>query len=206
MRRRLQELGFWFVDIPRTSSTAIRAALYRRHGKLFGRPSHSQGLGMGLVPPHLPAQWVEHQVGAETWNTLYRFSIVRNPFERVVSLYVFLRANGKMQTTDFSDYVTSLVSGGGFDYHGHYLDNSGYLLDASGDLMVDDVFRFEDRAGAMPLIAEKTACPELLHPGKETYKTERTHYSAYFDMTSRRRVEDYFAADLERFGYRFEAA
>ncbi len=131
---------------------------------------------------------------------------MRNPFERVVSLYVFLRANGKMQTTAFSDYVSSLVSGRGFDYHGHYLDNSGYLLDEEGELMVNDVFRFEERARFMPLIADKTGCPELLQTGKVMYKTERQHYSEYFDAISRRRVEDYFAADLERFGYRFESA
>ena len=161
---------------------------------------------MGLIPPHLPAQIAAQQLGLESWNALYRFSIVRNPFERVVSLYTFLRQNGKMQNMPFGDYVRSLVSGNGFDYHGHYLDNCGYLLDGNGDLMVDDVFRFEDRNSAMPLIAQKTGCPELVGGGEKTYQTERRHYSSYFDAASRQLVESYFAHDLERFAYRFESA
>lgn len=160
---------------------------------------------MGLIPPHLPAQVAAEALGMETWNRLYRFSIVRNPFERVVSLYVFLRQNGKMLQTEFPDYVASLVSGKGFDYHGHYLDNCGYLYDEQDQLMVSEVFRFEQREQVMPLVAAKTGCPELAEPAKATYQTNRKHYSAYYDATSRRQVENHYALDLERFGYRYES-
>ena len=203
VNQRLREIGFWFVDIPRTSSTAIRLAFYQRHGKLFGKPSNSQGIGRGLIPPHVPAVELRDQLDADIWDGLYKFTIIRNPFERVLSLYLFLQSNGKLSQLPFTDYVKKLV-GHEYDYHGHYMSNSGYICDKDGNLLVDDVFRFEDRAQVMPLIAKKTSCPELASGGEKTYQTQHGHYSQYYDASTRKRVEDFFQEDFERFSFHFE--
>ena len=201
--RRLQEIGFWFVDIPRTSSTALRLAFYRRFGKLFGKPSNSQGLGMGLIPPHVPASDIRSQVGPDLWDSLYTFSLVRNPFDRLLSLYHFLRANGKLTNQSFPQYVAR-VSQGGFDYHGHSKSNLGYLTDDQGRVLVNDVFRFEDSEAAMTIIAARTGCPEILAEGTRVCATSADHYSHYYDEATRGLVERMFQDDLDHFGYRFE--
>ena len=204
VRSRLREMGFWFVDIPRTSSTSLKLAFYKKYGKVFGRPSASQGIGMGLIPPHLPARLLREQLGGELWESLYSFSIIRNPFERALSLFQFLQNNGKLTGWTFGRYVDQLVRPGGFDYHGHYLSNCGYLCDKDGRLLVKEVFRFEDRDAAMQTIAERTRCPELIQAQTKTYATDSRHYSHYYDETSRRKIEAYYQDDIERFGYRFE--
>ena len=114
VRSRLKEMGFWYVDIPRTSSTTLKLAFYKKYGKVFGKPSPSQGIGMGLIPHHLPAQSLREQLGAGLWDSLYTFSIVRNPFERALSLFQFLQKNGKLQGWTFGRYVDQLVRPGGF--------------------------------------------------------------------------------------------
>lgn len=204
--RRIDEIGFWYVDIPRTSSTALRLAFYRRYGRLFGKPSNSQGLGSGLIPPHVPAREVRDQLGSGRWERLYTFSIIRNPFERLLSLHRFLRANGKLSGVTFSEYVRQLADGRGFTYHGHHLSNFGYLADPDGRLLVTDVFRYENRDRDIAIIAERTRCPELLERKARVYQTGSDHYSRYYDAATRRRVETLFADDLHQFGYRFEEA
>lgn len=37
MRRRIQDAGFWFVDIPRTGSTSLKQALGELYGEAFGK-------------------------------------------------------------------------------------------------------------------------------------------------------------------------
>jgi len=204
VRSRLREIGFWFVDIPRTSTTTLKLAFYKKYGKLFGKPSASQGIGMGLIPHHLPARMVQDQVGIELWDSLYTFAIVRNPFERSLSLFLFLQKNGKLKGWTFGRYVDQVVQQGGFDYHGHYLSNCGYLCNTEGDLLVTEVFQFEQRDEAMKVIASKTACPELLNTARKTYASGSHHYSHYYDASSRRKIENYYRDDIERFGYRFE--
>ncbi|HMB61083.1 MAG TPA: sulfotransferase family 2 domain-containing protein [Xanthomonadales bacterium] len=204
VRSRLKEMGFWFVDIPRTSSTSLRLAFYGKYGKLFGKPSASQGIGMGLIPPHVPARLLREQVGAALWDSLYTFSIVRNPFERALSLFQFLQKNSKLKGWTYGRYVDQLVRPGGFDYHGHYLSNCGYLCDADGALLVKEVFRFEQREQAMNVIAARTDCPEIARNQTRTYATGLRHYSHYYDALTRRKIEDFYRDDLERFGYRFE--
>lgn len=203
VRRRLREIGFWYVDIPRTSSTALRLAFYRRYGRLFGKPSNSQGIGSGLIPPHVPARELRDQLGAELWDGLYTFSIIRNPFERVLSLYQFLRANGKLAGLSFTDYVRQLSSSEDFDYHGHYLSNFGYLTDVGGRLLVREVFRYENRAADIAVIAERTRCPELLQRTRRVYETGADEYRHRYDAETRHRVEQLFADDLREFGYSF---
>ncbi len=204
VRQRLQETGFWFVDIPRTSSTTLKLVFYRKYGKLFGNPSASQGIGMGLIPHHLPAHHLREQLGAEFWESLYTFSIVRNPFERALSLFQFLQNNGKLKGWTFGRYVDQLIRPGGFQYHGHYLSNCGYVCDADGIVLVKEVFRFEDRDQAMANIAKATSCPEIASSDKKTYQTGHDHYSQYYDSVSRRKVEKFYRDDMDRFGYRFE--
>ena len=206
VRGRLREIGFWFVDIPRTSTTTLKLAFYKRHGKLFGKPSASQGIGAGLIPHHVPALLMREQLGADLWDSLYTFSIVRNPFDRVLSLFLFLQGNGKLRGWTFARYVDQLGQPGGYEYYGHYLGNCGYLCDEQGDLIVSEVFRFEEREAAMSSIAAKTGCEELRKEGRQAYKTEHKHYSYYYDAPSRQRVENFYRDDLERFGYRFETA
>jgi len=206
VRRRLQEIGFWFVDIPRTSSTTLKLAFYKKHGKLFGKPSASQGIGMGLIPHHLPARLVREQLGVDLWDSLYTFTIIRNPFERALSLFLFLQKNGKLKDWTFKRYVDQLVRPDGFDYHGHSLSNCGYLCGEQGQLLVREVFRFEERTEAMKVIASKTSCPELTKSENKAYETGHRHYSHYYDAATRRKLERFYRDDMERFGYQFERA
>lgn len=205
VRNRLRDIGFWFVDIPRTSSTTLKLAFYRRYGKVFGKPADGPGIGMGPVPHHLPARLTREQVGPELWDSLYTFSIVRNPFERSVSVFHFLQKHGKLQGWTFPRYVDQVIRPGGFDYHGHYLSNCGYVCDTDGRLLVSEVFRFEQRDEAMASIAAKTACPELVENRSRNYESGSNHYSQYYNPVTRRKIESYYRDDLERFGYTFES-
>jgi len=89
----VQQTGFWFVDIPRTSSTSIRALL----GERFGFP-HGKRNTFGQVPRtpmswllvnHTPASVARIVIGEELWDRLTTFAVVRHPCTWARSLYLY---------------------------------------------------------------------------------------------------------------------
>ena len=72
----LDDLGLIFVHITRTGGTSIEVAL--------------AGQDWWQISPqtkHLSARQIRIQVGEEKWSDYFKFSIVRNPWDRVVSMF-----------------------------------------------------------------------------------------------------------------------
>ena len=46
---------------------------------------------------HMPAQMIKRQIGEEIWHNYFKFSIVRNPFTKLISAYYFFKNLEKKQ-------------------------------------------------------------------------------------------------------------
>ena len=216
VRQRLQETGLWFVDIPRTSSTALKQALAQNFGKLYGKRGVRQGVQRGLVPDHTPAASMREQLGGELWDRLRTFSIVRNPWDRTLSLYLYRTRIEGDTDVPFEAYVERLhahrtAAGDAepdplFRYAGHHLGCADFLLDEDGHLAVTEVVRFEQREEELAELAQRWNLRLLAQGQPRIGATGHRHYSTYYGPQSRRWVAEAYAEDVERWGYRFEAA
>jgi len=82
-----------FVHIPKTAGTSIEAefniceacVLSGEVFNFFDKPSIA-------VYKHADLNFIKWLWGNEIYNSYYRFSIVRNPFDRIISMYWFFRA------------------------------------------------------------------------------------------------------------------
>lgn len=89
-----------FVHIPRTGGTSLRHMLHKH--------LDTETKGMGAVFPdkrgHLPA-WKHAE--RPDWEDTYSFAVVRNPFDRAVSLWSYCRKAGGAQLwgENFADWV-----------------------------------------------------------------------------------------------------
>ena len=214
VRQRLQETGLWFVDIPRTSTTAIKQALAQNFGKLYGKRGVRQGVQRGLVPDHTPAALMREQLGSGLWDGLRTFSIVRNPWDRILSLYLYRTRIEGDTDVPFEEYVERLHAHRTaadddspdplFRYHGHHYGCADFLLDEDGQLAVARVVRFEQRDQELADLAREWNLRVLAHGQARIGATGHHHYSAYYDAERRRLLEEAYADDVERWAYRFE--
>ena len=91
----LKKQGLFFIDIPRTSSTSIRAEL----GRCFGiahRKSERRAikvLRLQLSRDHWPAEKMRQFLGPSLWEKLFTFTVVRNPWDRTLSFYRHVKRN-----------------------------------------------------------------------------------------------------------------
>ena len=145
--------------------------------------------------------WFNNGVLGRGWAyrpPFYVFSAVRNPFDRVVSAWKFLKATRDRPLEEVllhppsSSYV-----------HVHLTrPQIASLRTADGSLVTDDLVRFESLQADFDRVCDRLGKPRVLIPHANAGPRE-AGYRQYFNAESRRLAEELFKDDLETFGYDF---
>ena len=211
LRKNVAEHGFWFIDIPRTSSTSIRTELGKNFGPLYGKEGaldRNYRIKNGFAS-HVPAVHMREILGQPLWEDTFTFSLVRNPWDRLVSLHHYATAAGEFpRDLSFREFILQFKSP---RYilrpsvhalpHYHY-GACDYLEDEQGELLVKFVGRYENRVQDLAFIARQINFPGLGQLFTQQI-SQRGHYSEYYDPETRDIVGCVYRDDIERFGYSF---
>jgi hypothetical protein len=184
----LDDLGLIFVHIARTGGTSIETAL--------------AGQDWWQVSPftkHLSARQIRIRAGEEKWANYFKFSLVRNPWDRVVSMF----ATGWWMSDDrqpdaeaeFEFFVKNLAP------HPHEIYSSLMYSDIINEKL-DVTIRYEALQQGFDMVCEAINRPTMLLGRVES--RERLHYSTYYTDTTRRLVGELFKKDIEDYQYVFE--
>jgi|APSaa5957512493_1039668.scaffolds.fasta_scaffold53507_2 chondroitin 4-sulfotransferase 11 len=155
----------------------------------------------------------------EEYKNYFKFGFVRNPYERLVSVY-HGRTQGKLVTVDlelskysFSESV-KLLEDGVMRYcvpllASHLLGckcepipcNRPWYLDEVQKIGLDFIGRCEHFQSDFNTICDKIGIPgqQLPHENASKHK----HYTEYYDEETKQIVAEKYAKDIEYFGYRF---
>ena len=197
--------GFVFIHVPKTAGRSLAQVLQTRGPRFASMPDliDASGDRAGIRHPnHLRARDVAAWLGPETWARLHSFGLVRNPWDRMVSIYAFARQHrpharhAEARAVDFRGFVEA---SGRQDLR----PQSEWLCDAAGELMVSEVFRFEDLATAYPTILRRCGIGEPGAMPHENVSKRTADYRGFYDNALAERVREAFAEDIERFGYSF---
>jgi hypothetical protein len=135
------------------------------------------------------------------WNSIFKFTFVRNPWDKLVSSYLHQGAR-KAKWKDcldfegFEHYVLSL-SGFGKQHRFTHID---------GKLEVDFVGKFENYTEDISYVFKKIGLEEYLenfpHKRKNTFEGRRPHFSHYYSNARvRNKVRPFLSEDANLFGY-----
>jgi len=145
---------------------------------------------------HMPANRVKNLVGKEVWDSYFKFSIERNPWDKVVSGYHFALRNPKNEMP-FDDWVkTQLKSSDGTNF---------YMID--DEYVLDHMIRYENLREDFGQIMKKLGIdnpPELPRAKSEFRKNNNKPYQTYYTSEMRGYVAKKFATPIKLFGYSFE--
>lgn len=210
---------FLFVHIPKTGGTSLRAALkpllYRDPWYYLmwfpQRLSHWTGhRTVSKFPRHSKIIAAKEMLPPEIFESLFKFSVVRNPWDMQVSSFHHLHKEHPEAVEglkDFKDFVRHKLSPDR-DPNPH-LDVSGtpqmdFLCDLHGNILVDDVVRFEDLHDDYERVVRKIGLkspPALPHKRKGKRKSD---YRTYYDDDTAAIVAESYKADIDQFDYRFD--
>lgn len=197
-----------FIHIPKCGGGTIEELIW-------GWPRKTSDLWMGFVSTHenkyqtgglqhLLGRQVREEVGAETYGAYFKFSMVRNPWDRAWSQFHYMKAR-----PDLMEYIGMREHDGFRTYldliprrlHVQWEQQHRFVLDDNGDLIVDHVGRFENFSAEVHSVLRRLGidCGGLPHLNRSEHAPYRDAYSAEeIDM-----VRSLYAKDIELFGYTF---
>ena len=203
--------GFWFVDIPRTSSSSIRSELGKRFGKAHGKRNiiEKEHSSNQFLPDHMPAREMRDFLGHSKWNRIFTFTVVRNPWDRICSMYHYRRKMGNIPGAwGFRDYVLALgkasLKNEYFSYHGYRYGASKYVLGEDGEIIVDFIAKYENRLHDLQLIASRLNFRELGQLHIQSAAPRNRNYSEFYDSETREIIRSLYKEDIELFDYKFD--
>jgi hypothetical protein len=194
---------FLFVHIPKTAGNSIQSALRDySEDQLVALRKEQDGIErFGLRNPnyqikkHSTLGEYRDALGNEQFRSLYKFTCVRNPWDRMVSYY--FTPTQSPETWDrkkFRKIIFEAVS------VGDYLRLDEDEEDPFGN--VDSIIRFENLADDFRAVCGTLGILPTALPRYN--RSSREHYSKYYDEELRELVRKRFAAEIQRFGYTFD--
>ncbi len=205
---------FVFLAYPRTASTSMR--------DLLDPFCEVRSVHIDEVTPdhpfyhHISAAELRTIFHARGWDwSMYRkFAVVRNPYDRVVSLYHHHDRHyrsavpgwrgladrwGKVlrRRSRFARYVAELDPARRL-----HRPLSSFLGDENGRWLVDEVLRFESLDVEVPRLLSTLGLSGAIMP-RLNESRHRLSYRRYYNRRSRDCVARLYAEDIGRFGYAF---
>ena len=186
--RRRYGLGFVFIHIPKTGGTSVNRAL-------------------GLCHEHKTALEYRQWLGQTAWDRKFKFTFVRNPWDKVVSYFNFKQQQKDVRFVAlcFSEYLRQVFVARNHAYYAdfpeRYLPQFDWISDTKGNLIVDFVGRFESINEDFGKICERIGRPGLKLPHENA--SSRGEYRSYYKNGDAQIVADWYKKDIEQFGYTF---
>ncbi len=197
------EKRFLFVHIHKTAGNSIQSILRRySEDEIVSARAHQDGIErFGVRNPnyeikkHSTLSEYRAALGEAQFRSLYKFTCVRNPWDRMISLYFSpSRERTQWNRKLFKKLLSNTLS---------VADHLRLEKDDPDPFSnVDRVMRFEALATDF-----RSVCAELGIPGAPLpnyNRSRREHYSKYYDDELRELVKRRFASEIERFGYTFD--
>lgn len=150
LKNAFRKNGLIFIHIPKSAGSSVSKILYKRN--------------MG----HHPASELKRRM-PKLFNDMYKFSIVRNPYKRLISTYDFIKSKGTTHGwvnwykeyddksfNNFQSFVLDWLPKYGIDKTGLLLKKqSSYLFDEKDSSLVDFIGRLEDLEDVNIILSKK---------------------------------------------------
>lgn len=175
---------------------------------------------------HMSPSEIRLKIGDDIWNSYLKITIVRNPFDQVISRFYWdqSRKKGELQVSIRSMIQTRRISFReiktlskkyieylNYDFNNlvelydeSYI-NSRFYFDLEGNPICDYYIRYENLDYDYHKFCKIVGMPYIELPKtKSQTRKNRKHYSFYYNQNSKVKIELLTKNEIDFFGYKFE--
>ena len=200
-----------FVHIPKTGGTSVEDLIWpdktaRTEGELWGGliDKHRNKYQTGGLQ-HLLARQILLEVGKEEFSGCFSFAMVRNPWDKAVSQYIFMdkredlrQIAGMKKGDSFKKYLSLIPK----KTHVQWAPQIDFTHDANGGQLVNYIGRFESFAETVHHVLGVLGMQADAIPHEK--RGSRRPYQEYYDAEAREMLGEMYAADIDTFAYAFD--
>lgn len=200
------ENKFIFIHIPKTGGTALSEILLEG-GAASIEPDEKYKIGhrkdQSLV--HMTFQELSKDLNS-SFEDYYKFTIIRNPWDRAVSLWASKFKNKGWSFVQFLNIIENKdqkILDKVFINHniGRSMIRPQHdFVFINNKNMLDKVYRFEDFENSVEHIKNKLGFEKEI---EKINASKRTHYSDYYNEKTKRQIEKIYKKDIITFDYSF---
>ncbi len=196
---------FLFIHVPKTGGNSIQNVLKcYSEDEIVINGTHQDGIErFGLRNPryevskHSPLSQYQSVMEPDIFNALFKFAVIRNPWDMLVSFYFSPHGGVQEWNRDgFLNLVKNIPTMRYFITGLH--SRPQQRLDSDTDFLM----RFERLDQDFKFVCEKIGIPHVQLPHRN--KSERAHYSNYYDEELKEVVRNKFREEIAFGEYRFE--
>jgi len=212
----VHELKCVYIHIPKTAGVSLV------HSMLTSILGYETAGEIGYLPNNLKCQFelrgkqkhklaryfVPEDISRGLWNSYYKFTVVRNPWDRVVSEFHWRHSlSHRKPSSDFKEFILyckkridDKTNKANDIYWTHAQTQKSFITDHDNNIILDDIFRFENITEDVNTIGVKLGITMKLH----LYNTSKhTNYKDYYNTETKQMIESLYKEDIEEFSYEF---
>ncbi|NNE62522.1 MAG: sulfotransferase family 2 domain-containing protein [Gammaproteobacteria bacterium] len=148
---------------------------------------------------HIPARKLKLRLPDQVWNNYFRFCVVRNPWDRVLSQYHWrYRLVSEDERPSLDEFLESR--------HVRSLVRKGYnLYTINGEVQVHKICRYENLIQDLEQVRQELQLPSKIElPGaKSGFRKDRRHYREVLNDSQGRRITELFQEEVSLMDYSF---
>ena len=165
-----------------------------------------RGMNASEVSPkffnHISAGKLRDYVGVELWQEYFKFTVIRNPFDRLVSAFFHFHKHRNAAQYNAATGSDPEIFRSWIDARMFGRDHGAYLID--GKVAVDYFIRYENLNDGLQFVCDKIGAPfniARLPRLKSEYRDRTLKTKDFYDKTSEALVREAFKFEFDYFNY-----
>lgn len=194
-----------FVHIPKTGGQSVELVFLEAHklrwrsrNDLLLRHSTDRSRGPSRLAHLYAHEYSDHgYIDAADFRKYFKFAIVRDPYQRLMSEYRYRKSWQRMSIDQF---LAVTFDNDWSDSARHLVPQVKYLKDAQGGMLVDEIVRFENLTAELAPVFRRIFGEDRELPHRNSSKSGS---GTVADLTKAQMkvITEKYAADFEAFGY-----
>lgn len=160
--------------------------------RLLRRPERYYHPSVGFYE-HIPAWRIRAYLGEDVWNSYFKFSFERNPWDRQVSWYHY-KTRHLTEKPSFSRFMAKPRRAFIKNYE---------IYSIEGEIALDHVGYYENLGAEFAAVVDRLGLSGKVTLPRTNASTHDGNYRPIYDDRTRALVSDWYGREIRAFGYEF---